>query len=475
MPSSEWRSYTVLPTGKDEPTNSGRKILGLALPVGLETIFQTSLGAVDQVIVGFLGAGAVAGVGLSNSVSFIVMLVYSAIGIGSGVLIAQAFGRKNMEEVSATAGLALTIAGVFGVCTALPIALFPEVILHWIGAQEDVAREAAGYFRLFAASAPLVVMSSVSTATFRSLSDTRTPMIITMGAVALNTLLGFLLVLGISPFPKLGVLGAGVATLLTQSVRCVILMITLYRRSEGPQWQWPWRCSGMQTILGRLFEVTYPLAVSEMLWGASAFGYTVVFTRLGTRALAASQIVMVIENLVIAAGSGLAPAAVASIGQAIGAGSIQGAKKNAAIVLRLGVFAGLLFTILLIATSFLLSILYPRVGKDVLEVAFWGILIAACVQPAKILNSILGNGILPSGGDTKFVLAGHLIGSYLVGLPAALLLGIFTGLNTWGVFGARALEEVIKMSAFLLRFRTPVWYRKSGERQSTSPNNLTRS
>jgi Na+-driven multidrug efflux pump len=60
------------------------------------------LGAVDQVVVGFLEAGAVAGVGLSNGLSFIGILVYSAIGTGSGVLIAQAHGRKNMEEVSAT-------------------------------------------------------------------------------------------------------------------------------------------------------------------------------------------------------------------------------------------------------------------------------------------------------------------------------------------------------------------------------------
>ena len=121
------------------------------------------------------------------------------------------------------------------------------------------------------------------------------------------------------------------------------------------------------------------------------------------------------------------------------------------------------------SSSYLLSILYPRVGKDVLQVAFWGILIAACVQPAKVLNSILGNGILPSGGDTKFVLAGHLIGSYLVGLPAAVLLGIFAGFNAWGVFGARAMEEIIKAITFLLRFRGPVWYQKSVDELSTAP------
>ena len=86
-------------TERDTLVRSYRAILGLALPVGLETIFQTSLGLADQVIVGFLGADAVAGVGLSNSVSFIFMLLYSAIGTGCGVLVAQAFGRnRNSAE-----------------------------------------------------------------------------------------------------------------------------------------------------------------------------------------------------------------------------------------------------------------------------------------------------------------------------------------------------------------------------------------
>jgi putative MATE family efflux protein len=462
---NEWarRSWKEQRIEKDRSTNAYGEILQLALPVGLETVFQTSFGLIDQIIVGLLGASAVAGVGLANSISFIVMLVYSAIGTGSGVLIAQAYGRKDMREVSAIAALGLIVAGAFGLCTALPLALFPAIILRWVGAEENVANETAGYFQMFAASAPLVVMTAVSTATFRSLSDTRTPMVITMGSVALNTLLSFLLVLGIGPFPKLGVLGAGVATLIAQFARCSVLLISLYRRGERPRWTWPWQYKGFGTISKRLTEITYPLGLSEMLWGASAFVYTVVFTHLGTIALAGSQIAMVIENLFIAAAAGLAPAAIASIGQAIGAGSIGSAKKNAGAVLRLGILAGLFFTFVLIGAGFLLSILYPRVGQDVLQVAFWGILIAATVQPVKVLNSILGNGILPSGGDTKFVLTGHLIGSYLVGIPSAVLLGTVAGFGALGVFGARAVEEIVKVIVFFLRFRTPAWYRKSAE------------
>ena len=157
----------------DEPTSTYRRIK-LVIPAGLErTPFQTSFGAVDQVLLVFC-AGALAGVGLSNSISFIVMLFYSAIGTGSGVLIAQAFGRKNMEEVSATAALGQILAGMLGVCTALPLALFPGVVLRWTGAQENVANEAAWYFQLFVASAPFIGAERRSTwATLSTpLSDT---------------------------------------------------------------------------------------------------------------------------------------------------------------------------------------------------------------------------------------------------------------------------------------------------------------
>jgi MATE family, multidrug efflux pump len=75
-----------------------------------------------------------------------------------------------------------------------------------------------------------------------------------------------------------------------------------------------------------------------------------------------------------------------------------------------------------------------------------------------VLNSVLGNGILPSGGDTKYILLGHVVGSYGIGVPAAIFAGFILHLSVWGVFGSRALEEVLKTIFFLLRYRTPAWY-----------------
>ena len=165
-------------TGQEN--SSQQKILRVALPVSLEAVFQASLGFVDQVIVGILGAIAVAAVGLSNSISFIIMLLYSAIGISTGVLVAQAYGRSEMNEVSKIAPLGQPLVGVFGFCTGVPLILFTGPVLRIIGATDELASEGSGYFQLFSLSAPLIVMSAVTIATFRSLNGSKTPMVITM-------------------------------------------------------------------------------------------------------------------------------------------------------------------------------------------------------------------------------------------------------------------------------------------------------
>jgi Na+-driven multidrug efflux pump len=179
-----------------------RAIFGVAIPVSVEAVFQASFSFIDQIVVGILGTVAVAAVGLSNNISFILTLLYAAIGTGSGAFIAQAYGRRDMDEVSKIAALGQIAAASLGACTALPLILFPVPILRLVGAQEEVIESGAGYLQLFAASAPVTVMSAVTTAAFRSMGDSRTPMAITIGTVVLNTLLALVLVLGLGSLSK---------------------------------------------------------------------------------------------------------------------------------------------------------------------------------------------------------------------------------------------------------------------------------
>ena len=96
-------------------------------------------------------------------------------------------------------------------------------------------------------------------------------MFITMGAVGLNTVLGLFLVFGWGPFPKFGVVGAGLATLVAQVARCLALLVALYRKEKGLQWHWPLPGTGIAKIFRPLLEITYQIAISELLWGNQYF------------------------------------------------------------------------------------------------------------------------------------------------------------------------------------------------------------
>jgi len=253
-------------------------------------------------------------------------------------------------------------------------------------------------------------------------------------------------------------LGAGFAALLSQSARCLALIVFLYGSKRGVRWVWPIPGSKVGATAGKLLHLTAPIALSEVLWGMSTFIYTVVFTRLGTTMLAASQIVLSLENMFIVASAGLAPAAVAVIGQALGMGSLPAAKSNAWLTIRFGFLLALALGSLYAGSSLLLPGLYPKVGQEVLHLAFWGVLLMAVTQPAKVLSSVLGNGVLASGGDTRFVLFGNLAGTYAIGLPAAVGLGLLTPFGFFGVFAAKILEEGVKAGCFSLRFLRARWY-----------------
>lgn len=422
-----------------------REIARIAVPVSLEAVFQMLFGLVDQIIVGALGAVAIAAVGLANSVTFV------------AILVAQAHGRRDERGVSRLTAVALVLATLLAVLTALPLVLFAGEFLRLIGAGPEVVEEARVYLGVVAAALPFVVIGAVMSAVSRAFGDARTPMIVTMAAVGLNTLLGVLLVFGAGPFPSLGLLGAALATLISQAARSLALIVLLYSR-PGISWAWSRAQGDVRSVAAKLVALTYPITLTELLWGVSTFLYTLLFARLGTQTLAASQIVIAVESVFIVASSGLAAAAVTLIGQALGAGLLDEARHKAGVLLRLSVVTSITFGGLLVGAGLLLDTFYPTVAPQILTVAFWGVVLNAFFQPAKVLNMVLGGGVLSSGGDTRFVLLGDVVSAYAVGLPLALLLGFTLGFGVWGVFLARALEEVVKVALFLGRYRTARWY-----------------
>lgn len=419
-------------------------------------VLQLVLTFVNQIIVGTLGAAAVAAVGLAGSVSFMFFVGLGALGSGTSILVARRAGANDQAGVNGTLTVALGVSLLLaGVLTA-PVVLGAGGVLALAGAAADVTARAVPYMQVIMLALVPGVYGWILSGALRSLGHARTPMVATMLTVVIESLLAWGLVFGAGPLPELGVVGAAWAVVIAQILKAALLTFQMYgpRRLAAVALPAP---GTRRAVAGPLLTLSAPIALTEMLWSFGGFLYAAVFARVGTEALAASQIVGTLEGIFVVGSFGLMSAATVLIGRALGAGDGSGAQAWFGRVSRAGLVSGLGFGLLFALSALLLPLLFPAVGEAVRSMAMGGVLLMAASQAVKVRNMILGGGVLPGTGDGKGVILGDVVGSFVVGLPLAILLGLHTPLGVWGVFLARVLDEVAKVVIFEWRRRRLNW------------------
>jgi putative MATE family efflux protein len=435
-----------------------KAILALGVPASLESVFQMSLGFIDQVVIGRLGETSIAAVGLTNQMLFLSTLVLGTIGSSTAILVAQHHGKGDEQGVSLVSGTSFLLAVLIGLPLAAVAALFPDETLRLVGADAAIVSAGRQFFRIIALTLPLSLLSAVIVSVLRSLGDAKTPMLVTLGSVFVNTLLSVALVFGVGPIPALGVAGAAQATLIVQVLRLGALLYLMLARQRAVRFQSTHFTRLERSAVERIASLTYPIALIEALWSLGTFVYTLLAVRLGTTEVAASQIVIATEAVFIMCSSGLAVAGLTLVGQEIGAGDLAAMRAKSKEMIRMGVYSSAFFGLALAATSLLLHVFYPNVSEEALSLAMVGLLLNALFQPAKVLNMIMGNGVLRAGGDTKYLLLADTVSMYAVGIPFALALAFPLKMGLIGVFFGMFAEEVTRVSMFFLRYRTPKWH-----------------
>lgn len=436
------------------PTSPVREVARIAVPVSVEAIVILVLNFVNQIIVGALGVVAIAAVGFANSLSFIVLITVSALGISVTILVARAAGAGRKHEMATTISSAVIVGAAVSGFFALILAIRPEGLLEVVGASANVASEGANYLRFVALALIPSVVSAILSGVLRATGRPRVPMVITFITAALGAALAWALVFGFGPLPTLGVPGAGIATLISAVVKLALLIPFVFRDTIG--WETPSRYD-LRAVLGPLFILAIPMGLTEFVWASGTFLYNVVFQQLGDDALAAAQIVVNLEGVFIVGAIGVMTAATALIGKAVGQADVDAVYSWIALLRRVGLFTGIGFGALYALSAFLVPVFFPNAGAEVQRMALIGILINAAIQAVKVGNMIYAGGILPSGNDVKGVLIGTAFSAFLVGLPLAIILGLFTPLGIIGIFVARVIEEIVKFAYFRYRAARINW------------------
>ncbi|MER8637128.1 MATE family efflux transporter [Mesorhizobium sp. M1365] len=223
-----------------------RTLLLFALPVLGSNVLQSLNGSINAVWVGrFLGEAALTATSNANLVLFLILGTVFGIGMAATILVAQSVGARDLPEARRIVGTSATFFFLVSVVFAVCGWIWVDAILDALGTPADALPLARSYLRIIFLAVPMMNLLSFVMTVLRGAGDSRTPFLFMALAVMLDVALNPLLILGIGPFPELGIAGSATSTLIGQTVSVVAILIVLYARKH------PLRLAGANLALLR--------------------------------------------------------------------------------------------------------------------------------------------------------------------------------------------------------------------------------
>ena len=436
-----------------------QSVCALAIPVALQSMLQSSFSMVDQIMIGQLGEIQVAGVGLAGKFASIYAVLISAIGAAAGIMISQYLGQENNRGVrqSFFANLLLS-GGIAGIFTAVCI-LFPERIMGAYTRDAQTRQTAAEYLALISGTFVPMAGAALLSTLLRCRERPRLPLYASIAAALLNTGLNYILLFGKLGLAPMGIKGAAIATVLSQCANLLLMLLMLPRALLAQTATEPQRTLLAQFHWRQYLSLRLPLLVCEALWSLGESVYAAIYGHISTDASAAMTLTNPVQGVVIGALCGLSQAAGVIIGKRLGRGETEDAYWAAKRLLIYGLAGALMLS----AAVMLLSGVYVKlyqVEETVKATARQLLFAYALVVPFKVLNMILGGGILRSGGQTKYVMFIDGIGTWCCGVPLGLLSAFVLRLPVAWVYFLLSLEECLRFGFSMAVFRRKKWMRR---------------
>jgi putative MATE family efflux protein len=433
-----------------------RAMLALAIPVAFQQLITASLNMIDVLMVGQLGETSVAALGLANQIFFLLILFLFGVTSGMAIFTAQYWGRGDVENIRRVLGLCLAIAIAVSAVFTLVATLMPETLMSIYTEDPEVIRIGSDYLRIVGLSYVMMAISVSYISVLRSIRMVKITVFVAVLALGLKTVIAYLLIFGIGPFPELGVRGAAIGTAIGWTFEGILLVILVYALktplAANPlsyfRFNRPFALNVLKTSL--------PAAINEVLWSVGFSSYNAVYARIGTDAIAAVNINATIEELVFVLFIGLGNACAVMIGNKIGEGDSETAFEYGQRFMILGVTAALIGGAVVYSQRETVIGLY-ELSSSAANNLRGLMLVFALSAWLKMLNFMIFIGAMRAGGDTRYAMFTELFSVWCIGVPAALIGGFVLDLPVYGVYALVLLEEAVKAVIVYRRFQSRLW------------------
>lgn len=388
-----------------------KNLLLIALPISIQSLFQASLSVIDQVMVGQLGEESISAIAFSGNYLGIFTYTIMAISGTASILIAQFIGKKDNNSVIKAFNLNLLVGAVIAsIFLALGLTI-PKLIVSFFTNDGFVQTLGSGYLQLVSLNIIGVLICSLLTSYLQNNKKAYLTMIAGLIAVVTNTLLNSLLIFGVGPFPELGVMGAGLATVITEYILVTLMLFFAIFTSKKSEFKLKLTLKGINKSFIRMnFIIALPMIFTEFMWSLGESVYSSIYGHMSNEAMAAMANIFPVISLSIGFFSGVAAAAGVMVGQALGERDGEKAYSYAKKLLLIEFIGSLIFGVVIILIAKPYANIYAVSAKSkAMTVSI--LYVYAIVLWTKVSNMVAGK-IIQSGGKTFFNMLINLLGTW---------------------------------------------------------------
>ena len=432
------------------------KLIVVAIPIMLQNLVQSGLGFLDTLMIGQLGEAEVAAIGGANQFFFFIQLAFFGLNSGGSIFLAQYFGAKNMDGMRKVTTFTTSISIIIGALGWMFVSLFPSSFMSLFSQEENVIETGVVYLKTVGISYIFAGFSMMYSGAFRAMEDAKTPMYTTILSLILNAILNAFLIFGLGPFPRLGVFGGALATVISRLMEALLLIIIsikrkapfVTKRREDFKWD--------KIFIKDMGTTGLPAFLHETLWSIGAILYKVAYSSLGTAAFAAFNIDMSIQDLFFVACLGLSNGSGIILGNIIGEGDKEKAQRWSGKIIIYSLFIGIVMGALELFLSPFMINLY-NISLEARSIATKALISLSLMIPFEMTGVVIMVGILRSGGDSRYSMLSEIIPMYLLSIPLAFIGTKCLHLSLWAILLFKLSELIPKMIIGIMRVRSKKW------------------
>lgn len=443
-----------------------KTLLAIAIPIMVQNGISNFVGMLDNLMIGRVGTNALSGVAIANQLIFVYYLVIFGAEAGIGIFTAQYYGQKNTEGIRYTFRFKLIALTVMTVVCMVLLANFKGELIGLFLMGEGLAKDANETLQIGMQYMMIMLWGLIPNAittsyagTLRETGETKVPMIASFAAVLVNLVGNYLLIYGYMGFPAMGASGAAIATVFSRFVELGILVVYTSVKSSVHTWIiGAFRSFAVpMNLISKMTLKSLPLMLNETLWASGTTFMNQCYSFRSLDAVAAINIETAIWNLMGVAFLAMGDAVGILIGQTLGSGEIDQAKKDAPKYQGFTSLCGLIFGILMVAISFVFPELY-NTSTEIKSMATDLIIIYGCLMPFYAYTHA-SYFIIRAGGRTGITFIFDSCFVWVISVPVAFWLSRFTSVPVVPLVAIVQSLEIIKDVSGWIMVKSGIWAR----------------